>query len=80
MMNGLHHARSPPSVPPRAAARALVIQLTVFYFGLRLGLWATILVIGYLHRRSSSRRSCRPAADDMVIAFNGAIFLFVASC
>jgi diguanylate cyclase (GGDEF)-like protein len=84
MMTGLIMLSSPPSQFHRVLLLGLlVIQLTVFYFGLRLGLWATILVaIGYVG--SSLTPSAwlpvpGPQPTPMVMAFNGAIFLFVAS-
>jgi diguanylate cyclase (GGDEF)-like protein len=84
MMTGLIMLSSPPSQFHRVLLLGLlVIQLTVFYFGLRLGLWATLLVaIAYLASSLALDPWLPvpgPHPTPMVIAFNGAIFLFVAS-
>ena len=86
MMTGLIMLSSPPSQFHRILILGLlVIQLTVFYFGLRLGLWATLLVAGaYLGSSFAPTLGIPPLVPgppptQMVVAFNGAIFLFVAS-
>lgn len=82
MMTGLIMLSSPPSQFHRVLLLGLlVIQLTVFYFGLRLGLWATVLVaLAYLASSLLIPPFVPgPQPTTMVIAFNGAIFLFVAS-
>ena len=84
MMTGLIMLSAPPSQFHRVLLLGLlVIQLTVFYFGLRLGLWATLLVaIAYLGSSLTPAQWLPvpgPQPTPMVMAFNGAIFLFVAS-
>jgi diguanylate cyclase (GGDEF)-like protein len=82
MMTGLIMLSSPPSQFHRVLLLGLlVIQLTVFYFGLRLGLWATLLVLTAYLTSSLVLPAWVPGPQPtpMVIAFNGAIFLFVAS-
>jgi diguanylate cyclase (GGDEF)-like protein len=82
MMTGLIMLSSPPSQFYRVLLLGLlVIQLTVFYFGLRLGLWATILVATAYLTSSLVLPTWIPGPrpTTMVIAFNSAIFLFVAS-
>ena len=82
MITGLAMLSSPPSQLHRVLLLGfLVIQLTVFYFGIRLGTWATILVIGsyLLSSLVLPPMTPGPRPTTMVVAFNGSIFLFVAS-
>jgi diguanylate cyclase (GGDEF)-like protein len=82
MITGMIMLSSPPSQFHRVLLLGfLVIQLTVFYFGLRLGMWATILVLAaYLAASLLSPEIVPgPRPTMMVVAFNGSIFLFVAS-
>jgi diguanylate cyclase (GGDEF)-like protein len=82
MITAMVMLSSPPSQLHRVLLVGfLVIQLTVFYFGLRLGIWTTLLVIGAYLLSSLVLPTVVPGPrpTTMVVAFNGSIFLVVAS-
>ena len=82
MITGMAMLSSPPSQLHRVLLLGfLVIQLTVFYFGIRLGTWSTLLVIAAYLLSSLVLPPLVPGPrpTTMVVALNASIFLFVAS-